>query len=137
MPTGFLTKTQRIDPDTGDRTWLNAQQPGGVPDGFMGSREYHPVAEEMFILSGDLYVERGVMRTGAYFWRPPDIHHGPFGTRAGMFMLGRTKGGPLVNYWTEEKYKSTLRISRTFPQSLSPTGENPIKGSNLTELRST
>ena len=130
VPTGLLTKTQRIDPDTGDRTWLNARQPGGIVDGFMGSREYHPVVEEMFILSGDLYVERGVMRPGAYFWRPPHIHHGPFGTRAGMFMLGRSKGGPLVNCWTEQKYKFSFDPPHQpdLPPELEPYGREPYQG---------
>ncbi len=130
VPTGLLSKTQRIDPDTGDRTWLNARQPGGVVDGFMGPREYHPVVEEMFILSGDLYLERGVMRAGGYFWRPPDIHHGPFGTRAGMFMLGRSKGGPLVNYWTEEKYEFTFDPAHRpdLPSALEPYGRAPYRG---------
>jgi hypothetical protein len=130
VPTGLLTKTQRIDPDSQDRTWLNARQPGGVADGYMGPREYHPVVEEMFVLSGDLYLERGVMRAGGYFWRPPDIHHGPFGTRCGMFMLGRSKGGPLVNYWTEEKYRFTFDPPHRpdLPPELEQYGRQPYRG---------
>ena len=130
VPTGLLTKTQRIDPDSHDRTWLNARQPGGVVDGYMGPREYHPVVEEMFVLSGDLYLERGVMRAGGYFWRPPDIHHGPFGTRCGMFMLGRSKGGPLVNYWTEEKYRFTFDPPHQpdLPPELEQYGRQPYRG---------
>lgn len=130
VPTGLLSKTQRVDPDTGDRTWLNARNPGGVVDGFMGSREYHPVVEEMYILGGDLFMERGVLRPGAYFWRPPDVQHGPFGTRAGLFMLGRSKGGPLVNYWTDEKYPFTFDPPHKpdLPPEFEPYGRQPYVG---------
>ena len=130
VPPGMGTKTQRIDPDTGDRTWLNVIPPGGVKEGYMGSREYHPVVEEMFILSGDLFMERGKLLPGAYFWRPPMIHHGPFGTRSGLLMMGRSKGGPLVNYWTEEKYEFTFDPPHQtdLPPELEPYGREPYHG---------
>lgn len=108
VPVGLMTKTLRIDPDTKERTWMNARLPGGVRDGFLGAQEYHPVVEEVFLLAGDLFLERGVLQAGGYFWRPPPIKHGPFGTRAGLMMIARTKGGPLVNHWTEEKYPFTF-----------------------------
>ena len=104
VPPGLMTKTLRIDPDTKDRTWMNSIAPLARPEGFMGSTEWHPVVEEMYQLSGDLAGDRGVMKAGAYFWRPPDVRHGSYGTRTGYLSLWRCKGGPLVNFWSEETY---------------------------------
>jgi hypothetical protein len=41
------------------------------------------------------------MFPGAYFWRPPGIAHGPFGTRWGCVSLIRFLGGRHVNQWSE------------------------------------
>jgi len=35
------------------------------------------------------------MTPGAYFWRPPGIDHGPYGSLTGTLALFRTVDGPL------------------------------------------
>lgn len=80
------------DPDTGEATWLLAGPPvrkGRFP-------ERHPVVEETFIIEGWSMSPLGPMGPGAYFWRPPDIWHGPFCTpQSGKIGIVRSVGGPL------------------------------------------
>jgi len=103
MRPGCGRKTLRQDPRTGDTTWLLTSPPHGTPPGGAGQRETHPTVEEVFVLIGDLHGNCGVMRPGAYFWRPPGIVHGPYGTRLGATSLYRTVGGPLVAEWTADR----------------------------------
>jgi hypothetical protein len=103
MRSGALRKPLRKDPVTGDETWLLTSPPHGMPPGGAGARETHPTVEEVYVLDGDLHGNCGVMRPGAYFWRPPGILHGPYGTRRGATSLYRTVGGPLVAEWTADK----------------------------------
>jgi len=92
-------KVLRLDPDTGERTWiLKIDVPSSQPFKIDGV-EKHPCVEETFLLEGDMSMTMGVMLTGAYFWRPPNIEHGPMGTRAGFLGLFRCKGGPLTTEW--------------------------------------
>lgn len=131
VPTGLQTKTQRIDPDTRERTWLNCRHPGLNEPGMMGSKEAHPVVEEIFLLSGDLNLNWGTMRLGAYLWRPPGVWHGPpGGTRFGYLFVARSKGGPLVNHWTEEKFPVVLDppYAPVLPAELAPYGRTPYTG---------
>lgn len=72
------------------------------PPHWRGPQEVHDCVEEMFLISGDYLSNVGRMREGAYFWRPPGIAHGPYGTRMGNLALIRTIGAPLVNNWTRE-----------------------------------
>lgn len=104
MRTGTLRKPLRRDPVNGDTTWLLTSPPHGMPPGGAGARETHPTVEEVFVLAGDLHGNCGVMHAGAYFWRPPGILHGPYGSRLGATSLYRTVGGPLVAHWTAERY---------------------------------
>lgn len=104
MRTGTLRKPLRRDPLSGDTTWLLTSPPHGMPPGGAGARETHPTVEEVFVLAGDLHGNCGVMRAGAYFWRPPGILHGPYGSRLGATSLYRTVGGPLVAQWTDERF---------------------------------
>lgn len=104
MRTGTLRKPLRRDPVNGDTTWLLTSPPHGMPPGGAGARETHPTVEEVFVLAGDLHGNCGVMRAGAYFWRPPGILHGPYGSRLGATSLYRTVGGPLVADWTAERF---------------------------------
>lgn len=92
-------KSLRRDPATGDETWLNCGPPHGVPPGGAGPQETHPVVEEMYLIAGDLHGNCGVMYAGAYFWRPPGILHGPYGSKLGSCALFRTQGGPLISDW--------------------------------------
>jgi hypothetical protein len=103
MRPGCGRKTLRRDPRTGDDTWLLTSPPHGTPPGGAGAQETHPTVEEVFVLVGDLHGNCGVMRTGAYFWRPAGVLHGPYGSRLGATSLYRTKGGPLQAEWTQER----------------------------------
>ena len=111
----------REDPYSHDQTWLLAARPlwqGNVI-------EIHPVVEEMYLVAGDMAGERGLMKAGAYFWRPPGLRHGPFGSKTGNLMFFRTQGGPLrteflpgadVFTWTPE-HKPVL------PAEMAPYGQ--------------
>jgi hypothetical protein len=97
FPLGAGRKWLRRDPLTGDETWILGTLPlrnGRRP-------EKHPVVEEMYLVSGELIGPQGVMRPGAYFWRPPEVWHGPYGSKTGCLMLFRTVGGPLSTIYTE------------------------------------
>ncbi len=78
------------DPLTQDKTWIAGLPPYWCCD----TVERHPVCEEEFALAGDIHMPNGVMHEGAYFWRPADAPHGPFGTLGGTIHLCRGKGGP-------------------------------------------
>ncbi|HEY3062849.1 MAG TPA: DUF4437 domain-containing protein [Chloroflexota bacterium] len=99
FPVGAGRKWLRRDPVTTDETWILGTLPlrnGRRP-------EKHPVVEEMYLISGELIGPQGVMRPGAYFWRPPEVWHGPFGSKTGCLMLFRTVGGPLSTVYTEDE----------------------------------
>jgi hypothetical protein len=81
----------RRDPVTQDETWVL----GTMPLRYGMRSEKHPVVEEAYLLSGELVGHLGVMTPGAYFWRPPEESHGPFGSMTGNLYLFRTVGGPL------------------------------------------
>lgn len=97
FPPGAGRKWLRRDPVTKDETWILGTMP--LRNGF--KREKHPVVEEMYLLSGELHGPNGVMRPGAYFWRPPEEWHGPFGSLTGNVMLFRTVGGPLSTVYDD------------------------------------
>lgn len=99
FPPGAGRKWLRRDPVTGDETWILGTMP--LRNGF--KREKHPVVEEMYLLSGELHGPNGVMRPGAYFWRPPEEWHGPFGSLTGNVMLFRTVGGPLSTVYDDNE----------------------------------
>jgi len=116
-------KVLRFDPDTGERTWiLKIDVPSSQPFEINGV-EKHPCVEETFLLEGDMSMTMGVMLTGSYFWRPPNIEHGPMGTRAGFLGLFRCKGGPLTTEWA----KSPARINWNAPF-------DPVMPDNLREF---
>lgn len=94
-----------------DTTMLVTCPPHLHPPRWRGPQEIHDCVEEMFLLSGDYLSNVGRMREGAYFWRPPGIAHGPYGTRCGNLALIRTLGAPLENNWTREE----VTISRNPP----------------------
>ena len=99
FPPGAGRKWLRRDPVTGDDTWIL----GTMPIRSGRRAEKHPVVEEMYLLSGELHGHLGVMRPGAYFWRPPEEWHGPFGSLTGNVLLFRTVGGPLTTEYREEE----------------------------------
>ncbi len=96
----------RKDPETGDTTWLLDIDETGM-GGDVNRLETHPVVEEVFLLSGEMHMPMGVLKQGAYFWRPPGIPHGPVGTKTGALGFFRCKGGPLTTEWSEDAYPVT------------------------------
>lgn len=97
FPPGAGRKYLREDPVSHEQTWLLGTMPlrsGRRP-------EKHPISEEMFLLAGEVISPIGRMHPGAYFWRPPEIWHGPYGSTTGSLYLFRTKGGPLSTVYTE------------------------------------
>jgi hypothetical protein len=97
FPAGAGRKMLYQDPVTHDQSWIL----GTLPMRWAERAEVHPVVEEMYLLSGESHGNRGVMRPGAYFWRPPQIPHGPYGTLTGNLYFFRTKGGPLSTHYVE------------------------------------
>ena len=56
------------------------------------------------MLEGELSGPYGIYQPGAYFWRPPNVKHGPFGTSTGCLFFMRSVGGPLTyEYFPVEK----------------------------------
>ena len=97
FPPGAGRKTLYEDPITHDQSWIL----GTMPMRWAQRAEVHPVVEEMYLLTGESHGNRGVMRPGAYFWRPPQISHGPYGTLTGNLYFFRTKGGPLSTHYVD------------------------------------
>jgi len=88
----------RPDTPAGERTWLLRLETD-EPYEIRGV-EQHPCAEEMYLLDGDIHMSTGVMRPGAYFWRPPNIEHGPTGSKTGFTALFRAKEGSFDTQWS-------------------------------------
>lgn len=89
----------------------------------------HPCAEEMFLLSGDIAGERGIMHQGAYFWRPPEIWHGPFGSRHGNICVIRFMEGNHVNVWSEDErpFSLTPDYKPDLPKEMKARHDQPFK----------
>ena len=107
--TGMRWKILRHDEETRDMTFLVSSPAHFHPKNWRGPQEIHDCVEEMFLLSGDFLGDRGVMKAGAYFWRPPGLKHGPYGSRGGSLGLFRTLGADLTNNWTD----NIVEISKT------------------------
>ena len=99
---GISRKDLRADRRTGERTFLSLILPQSEPPDDKGPRESHPVVEECYMIAGSLTGPQGTMHPGSYFWRPPAIPHGPFGSRWGAVSLIRFVGGKHENIWSED-----------------------------------
>ncbi len=88
--------------DTGERTILLSMGAQTHPPDWQLPQLFHPCIEEAYLLGGDIITERGTMHQGAYFWRPPLIPHGPFGSRMGSLSLIRLTEGTHENLWTDD-----------------------------------
>lgn len=111
FPLGAGRKWLRRDPVTTEESWILATFPlrhGRKP-------EVHPVVEEMYLVAGEVVSPLGLMRPGAYFWRPPEIYHGPYGSKTGSFYLFRTLGGPLSTVYTQEEHEFDWNADRYNP----------------------
>lgn len=100
---GALRKTIRVDPVTGDTTWLlkvTADDPKKVTKRRVA---IHGAVDEVFVIDGEISTPHGVMKTGAFTWRLPGRVVGPLGTRTGFTIICRSKGGPLTTTWSENE----------------------------------
>jgi hypothetical protein len=94
---GIARKVLFVDQDSGrHRTWLLATSPQSLPKGKQLERETHACAEELFMLSGEITGPHGIMSRGAYFWRPAETLHGPFGSREGNLAFCRFRHGAQI-----------------------------------------
>ena len=109
--TGLVIKKLRVDPESGDWTWLAASAPNRVTP----RAEIHPTVEEALLLRGDcLLGGHGEMTPGSYFWRPSMVEHGPLANRNGTLFFFRTKGGGLETTYTEVPgWAETVRAYRS------------------------
>jgi hypothetical protein len=97
FPPGAGRKVLFTDPTTKETSWIL----GTLPLRWAERSEVHDDVEEMYLLSGESHGDRGVMRPGAYFWRPGHLPHGPYGTLTGNLYFFRSKGGPLVTRYVD------------------------------------
>ncbi|MEQ8247009.1 MAG: cupin domain-containing protein [Alphaproteobacteria bacterium] len=99
---GIGIKFLRNDAASGERTWLltkGSDRREDLPQ--TGKLESHPCVEEFFLLDGTLGWPQGMMRRGAYFWRPPGIAHGPGASLTGYLGLFRSREGPFSTDWSQ------------------------------------
>lgn len=98
---GLSKLVLRLDPDTGERTWI-LRMGASSPDLKAAPLETHPFVEEMLLLDGAISMPSGVLKRGAYFWRPGGIQHGPIASGPGALAFFRCMGGPFSTGWTSE-----------------------------------
>lgn len=86
---------KRLRQAEGVNIYLAAMLPGWRCE----AEESHPVYEESFKIYGDVLMgARGVMRDGAYFYRSPDVFHGPLYSRTGTMSFIRSNGPTTTTY---------------------------------------
>ncbi|MEQ8734796.1 MAG: cupin domain-containing protein [Rhodospirillaceae bacterium] len=121
-------KILRKDETLGETTMILNCGAQSHPTDWAEAALAHPCVEEMFLLSGDIIADRGIMNAGSYFWRPPHIWHGPFGSRNGNLCLIRFMEGKHVNIWGEEKlpFSLTPEYSPDLPESLANLKDKPF-----------
>ena len=100
---GAGIKRLRRDPATGETSFLFCSGPHSRPLSGYGRQETHTVVEESFLLAGEIAGTGGLRRPGAYFWRPPLLRHGPFGTLTGTMSFIRAVGGRLEDTWSADE----------------------------------
>jgi hypothetical protein len=105
---GNRRKVLRLDPVYNQKaTFIISTPPHIYPEKWACPTLTHPCVEESFMLAGDMTGPHGRMTPGAYFWRPAEIAHGPFGTRDGGMGLIRFRHGPHVNVWGADQIPYT------------------------------
>jgi hypothetical protein len=98
-------KVLRLGPGDSGRTFLLAGLPHGFPATPDLPLEKHPHAEEMFLIHGEMKSPQGVMRDGAYFYRPPGIWHGLHVSEFGFLMLMRSPGANQIStQWSAQRH---------------------------------
>lgn len=123
---GARKKILRADAGGGDQTWFI----GTLPLWRESKVETHPVVQEMYLLSGSIAGNTGIMHPGAYFWRPEDILHGPYGSKTGNVILMRSQGGALsTNYYEPESpFSFDAPYNPVLPPELEEVGRDPWPG---------
>ncbi|MFV3076368.1 cupin domain-containing protein [Niveispirillum fermenti] len=103
-------KVLRLGPGDSGRTFLLAGLPHGFPSTPDLPLERHPHGEEMFLIQGEMKSPQGVMRDGAYFYRPPGIWHGLHVSEFGFLMLMRSPGANKIStQWSEARHPVQYR----------------------------
>lgn len=112
-------------------TFLFTTPPHIYPDNWACPTLTHPCVEESFMLAGEITGPYGRMTEGAYFWRPEEKPHGPFGSRDGGFSLIRFKYGKHINVWAEEDlpYHYDFPYKPELPAGLAHIGDTHYEGS--------
>lgn len=125
----FGVKRLRIDPHTEESSFLFSASPQTFPPGWKGKQETHPVVEESFVVMGEMIGPKERRSEGAYFWRPPGILHGPYGSLKGCVSFIRTVGGPLVDEWNdpEATFSYNPEPHVAVPPEMEPYGTNHWK----------
>ncbi|MBM9466479.1 hypothetical protein [Nakamurella leprariae] len=103
---GALSKVLRAD----DRAfiYLAAMVPGWKSP----NEESHPQYEESFKIYGDVLMGRlGVMQPGSYFFRSPDVFHGPLYSRGGTMSFIRSDAPTTTTYRTPDDAGSWQSLS--------------------------
>lgn len=122
-------KMLRQDKERGESTMILDCGAQTHPQDWKERALKHPSAEEMFLLSGDIAGERGIMHQGAYFWRPPEIWHGPFGSRHGNICVIRFMEGNHVNVWSDDErpFSLTPDYNPDLPEDMKARHSKPFK----------
>jgi hypothetical protein len=90
---GAMLKTLRRD--DGAYIYLAAMMPGWCSE----QEESHPVYEESYKVYGDVLMgSRGVMQPGSYFFRSPNVFHGPLYSRGGTMSFIRSDAATTTEY---------------------------------------
>jgi hypothetical protein len=94
-------KVLRLGPNDSSRTFLLLGLPHGMPAHAEMPAEIHDHFEEMFMLQGEMWTPEGLIRPGAYFYRPPEIVHGPHVSVGGFFQIMRAGANYVRTTWTD------------------------------------
>lgn len=97
MKAGARMRVLRQDPFTGETTYITAT----IAFRRGEQAERHPIAQEFFMLSGELSGPYGTMQAGAYCIRPPMAKHAPYGSPTGALILFRGFGGSQETFWED------------------------------------
>ncbi len=97
MRDGARMRVLRQDPFSGETTYITATIAFR-----RGERaERHPIAQEFYMLAGELAGPVGTMQAGAYCIRPPMAKHAPYGSPTGALILFRGMGGEQKTFWED------------------------------------
>lgn len=97
MKAGARMRVLRQDPVSGETTYITAT----IAFRRGEKAERHPIAQEFFMLAGELSGPLGTMQAGAYCIRPPMAKHAPYGSPTGALILFRGFGGRQETFWEE------------------------------------